>query len=294
MDVRQLRAFLAVVDRGGVRRAAEHLHLAQPSVSHNLKTLERDLGVRLFHRTGRSLRLTSAGEALVGPARAVCVDLDVARATVESVWGRRDGGHLVVAVTPSQAVDPLPGVLAALAKARPGVQVSVLARATIDDVVTTLREGAAEIGLAAAPDRPYRSRDLQVHHLTTQGFAVVARPDVGLPEGPCRPDALPGAGLVVGQTGSGVRRAADEVLDASPGSHVVVSVEHREAVLPLVVAGLGMAIVAEALVPVAQAMGLATASLVTEHVLHIEVVRRRGALSPVAGILWELARSGIH
>lgn len=287
-----MRCFLAVVDHGGVHRAAAHLHLAQPSVSQSVKTLERDLGVELFHRTGRALRPTAAGMALVGPAREVCHDLELARASVEAAWGAPEGGHLLVAVTPSQAVDPLAGLLSTLARRRPGVRTRVIARPTIEDVVEALRVGDAEVGIAAARDHRYRSTDFVVDQVTTQGFVVVGRDWTVLPAEPCRPDALPGAGLVVGQAGSGMRRAADEILASSPASHIVVEVEHREAMLPLVAAGLGVAIVAEALRPLAQDMGLCTVRLATEHVLHIELLRRRGVLSPVARAFCAVAVAG--
>ena len=71
MDQRRLEYFLAVVEEGGVTRAAGRLHVAQPSLSQALKTLEAELGLELFHRVGRRLRLSAAGEAFVGPARQV-------------------------------------------------------------------------------------------------------------------------------------------------------------------------------------------------------------------------------
>ncbi|GAA3440471.1 hypothetical protein BJ998_008724 [Kutzneria kofuensis] len=64
MDARQLEYFLAVVDHGGMGRAAAALHVAQPSLSQALRTLERDLGQPLFHRIGRRLVLNDAGLAV--------------------------------------------------------------------------------------------------------------------------------------------------------------------------------------------------------------------------------------
>lgn len=71
MDVSQVRAFLAVADELHFGRAAERLHMAQPPLSRTIKQLERDLGTRLFDRNTRRVRLTSSGQALVGPAREV-------------------------------------------------------------------------------------------------------------------------------------------------------------------------------------------------------------------------------
>ena len=63
MDDRRLRYFLAVVDEGSVTRAAARLRVAQPSLSQALRAFEEELGAQLFHRVGRGLRLSAAGEA---------------------------------------------------------------------------------------------------------------------------------------------------------------------------------------------------------------------------------------
>ena len=68
MDIRQLKFFLAVVDHNGFSRAAEHLLVAQPSLSQAIANFERELGMPLFHRIGRGVVLSEAGSALVGPA----------------------------------------------------------------------------------------------------------------------------------------------------------------------------------------------------------------------------------
>ncbi|HEX7444314.1 MAG TPA: LysR family transcriptional regulator, partial [Acidimicrobiales bacterium] len=74
MDLRQLAAVVAVVDHGGFTRAAEMIPISQPALSQGIRSLERELGTPLFHRHGRDITLTSAGEAFLGPARQLVLD----------------------------------------------------------------------------------------------------------------------------------------------------------------------------------------------------------------------------
>ena len=79
VDIRQIQAFLAVAEELHFGRAAERLHIAQPPLSQTIRSLERELGVELFARTTRSVRLTAAGSALMAPARIIETQLKVCR-----------------------------------------------------------------------------------------------------------------------------------------------------------------------------------------------------------------------
>ncbi|MEV4896992.1 LysR family transcriptional regulator, partial [Nonomuraea sp. NPDC055795] len=182
MDARQLAYFLAVVDHGGVQRAAEELWVAQPSVSQAIKKLERGLGTPLFRRYGRRLVLTPAGEALVTPARQVTRWLAAADESVAAVE-RLLAGKLTIAAMPSQAVSPLTELVAAFRRLHPGVQVSVRAADRPADVAAALRTGTAELGLIATLGRPGPDPELVVHPVDEQPFVLVAQDAADLPEG---------------------------------------------------------------------------------------------------------------
>lgn len=282
VDARQLKYFLAVVDEGSVHRAADRLYVAQPSISQALRTLERDLGSLLFHRMGRRLVLTAAGHALVGPARDVMRGLDLARATVEAVDGLL-GGELVIASMPSQSVSPLARMISAFTATHPFVQVSIRAASTAADVRNMLTTGDAELGVAAAAPSAAALRDLEMVHLEVQRFAVLARDESALPPGdPIRPADLAGASLIVGQQGTGMRGVADAVRHQAPGSRFAVEVEHREAVLPLVLAGVGIAVVSDSWRALAKSAGAAVRALDCPDLLEVSLVHRPGRLSPAA------------
>ncbi len=281
MDVRQLRYFLAVVDHGTVHRAADLLYVAQPSVSHSLRRLEEELGTELFMRRGRGLVLSSAGRALVDPAREVVRLLEVARATVEAVDGLR-GGRLTVASMPSQAVSPLTRLIADFAALYPEVEIAVVASDRPDDVREALRTGAAELGILASPRGFDGFDDLRALPIETQQFVLVAGPDAGLPEGaPIDISDLRGLPLIVGQPGTGMRRVADAIM-AGTDCRLAVEMEHREALLPLVLSGVGVAVVAESWRELADAVGLSVYPLASTEVLHVGLVWQQRRLSPAA------------
>lgn len=280
MDIRQLKFFLAVVDHGTVHRAAEQLFVAQPSVSHSLRRLEDELGTELFMRRGRGLVLNSAGRALVEPARELVQLLEIARATVESVDGLQ-GGRLTVACMPSQAVSPLSQMIARFTQRYPGVQIAVVATDRPEDVREALRTGAAELGVLARPRATPGAPDLVSQRIETQQFVLVSTAQEDLPPEPVPIDALRGLPLIVGQPGTGMRRVADAIL-AATNCRLAVEIEHREALLPLVLSGVGVAVVAESWRHLAEAVGLTVRTLATDDELDVDLVWFPRRLSPAA------------
>ena len=120
MELRQLAYVVAVVDHGGFTRAAAEVHVAQPSLSQAVRALERELGVELFHRLGRRVVLSAAGEALLGPARQALRSVEIARAAVSAVTGL-ERGHLDLVALPTLAVDPTAALVGSFRAAHPDV-----------------------------------------------------------------------------------------------------------------------------------------------------------------------------
>ena len=95
-----LQAFIAVANRGGVRRAAEVLNLSEPAVSHRIKTLEQHLGQRLFEKDGRGLRLTDLGERYLGM---IAGPMDALRRASDTIAAPRKTRHVTVTLPPTLA-----------------------------------------------------------------------------------------------------------------------------------------------------------------------------------------------
>src|SRR6478609_503257 len=146
MDLRQVDYVLAVVERGSFTRAAASMHVSQPSLSEGIRRLEAELDVRLFHRLGRSVELTDAGRAFVGPARQLTRDRDL---VLESVATVRDlhSGTLDLVSLPTLAADPLGRLVGGFRKAFPGIAVRIAAPEDDGAVVAMVLDGRSELGL---------------------------------------------------------------------------------------------------------------------------------------------------
>jgi DNA-binding transcriptional LysR family regulator len=145
MDVRQLRYFVAVADERHFGRAAEKLHIAQPALSQQIRSLETQLGLRLFERTSRGVVLTDAGSRLLDEARGVLARFDDAVETMRRV---KEGelGVLRVGVFPGPLREFLPPVLAELRRQLPEVDVETRSIPT-DEQVGALLDARLDLAL---------------------------------------------------------------------------------------------------------------------------------------------------
>ena len=110
MELRHLQHFLAVAEEQSFTRAAGRIHLVQSALSVSVRSLERELGARLFDRTTHSVQLTSAGEALVVEARRTLAAAEAARDAVAAVRGGVRG-TVRVGIMHSLALIDLAGLL---------------------------------------------------------------------------------------------------------------------------------------------------------------------------------------
>lgn len=151
MDFQPLRYFLAVARTGSFVRAADQLGIAQPSLSQQIKKLERELGISLFDRLGRSLKLTAFGESLLLSAERILREVEDARTAIEGLKAE-DAGELKVGVIPTVLPYALVKPLAAFQLRFPRVQIT-LSEAMTDDLVEGLRRGELDLAILALPIR---------------------------------------------------------------------------------------------------------------------------------------------
>ncbi|MFI6586918.1 LysR family transcriptional regulator [Embleya sp. NPDC050493] len=169
MSLRQFEYALAVAEEGSVTAAAELLRVAQPSVSQQIRGLERELGVELFARTPTGLVPTTVGRAFLREAQAAVNAARRARATARA-GAEELVGELVVAVQMGFGTRQLPGALGALRRRFPRVEVTVFEETSSAELERLCRRGVLDLALMAACERS----PADAHHLGDEEFVVVA------------------------------------------------------------------------------------------------------------------------
>jgi DNA-binding transcriptional LysR family regulator len=286
MDERRLRYFLAVVEEGSVTRAAERLRVAQPSLSQALRAFESELGVQLFDRVGRGLKLSTAGAALIGPARRVLRSIDEARNAITGVLELRTG-TLEMATLATLAVDPMAGLIGRYRARYPGVEVRVIEPESADHVSALVRDGACELGAAHLP----LPRDqLIAHPLGKQELQFVLPPHTPANQRPLGARELARTPLVVSPPGTSTRMLLEQALAAvGVTPQIAVQTAAREAIVPLVLAGAGAALLPEPLASEARRRGATVRSARPRITRTVGLIHRRGPLSAAGSAFLALA-----
>ncbi len=146
-----MRYFIAVAETLHFGRAAAQLHIAQPPLSQQIRRLESELGVRLFHRTNRRVELTDAGHALLDEARRTLVQADRV-AAVAMKAGRGEVGRFVIGYMASAELSVFPRVLPLFRKRYPDVEL-VLQILPPREQFEQLRAGRLHVGFVRLPAR---------------------------------------------------------------------------------------------------------------------------------------------
>ncbi len=243
MDLRALEVFCKIVELRSFSRAAEAVHLTQPTVSGHIKALETELELRLFDRAGRTITPTRAGELLHSYARRILALRDE---TLQAINEHKGGlkGHLTVGGSSIPGAYILPPLVAAFKRAHPDVMMTLH---VIDsrEIVRGVIEGTYEVGMVGA-----RFEEGRVHYKPfTQDELVLAVP-AGHPwagRATVRLSELAGQSFIMRERGSGTRKVmeralADHSVDAG-SLRVVLEVTGNEAVRQALRAGAGIAVI---------------------------------------------------
>ncbi len=255
MNLSQLRAFVAVVDRGSFSGAARTLGLSQPSVTMQIQALESGVGVALFDRQPRRIVLTEAGQVLLPHARRVLAELERAHGALDALSDAVSGRvHIAASTTPGQYV--LPRLLGPFLAAHPGVTLALSVHDSAG-VVSCVEEGEADLGMTGAD---LHSRRLAAERAGTDTLVLIGPPGHPLVvRGIESLRDIAAEPFVVREAGSGTRVTAEEVLrqgGVDPAElAVVMELGTNEAVVSAVEGGMGLGIVSSHVAEKAIALG---------------------------------------
>ena len=171
MDFPQLEAFLEAASRGSFRRAADALYLSQPSVSARVQTLEDEVGVALFHRTARGVRLTEMGQVFLPFAQRSMETLRRGREVLESVR-QASAGILNMATARVIGTYVLPETLQKFQRLYPETNLHIKVGGS-SDVLQMVVDEEVQLGLARFMQHP----DVDALHLYDEEAVLVVHPD---------------------------------------------------------------------------------------------------------------------
>ncbi len=171
MDIRQLRFFVEIVKQGSFTKAAEQLHVAQPSISVAIKTLEDELGLALFNRRDRKATLTDEGEVFLGHAQGVLASLEAARQEMADLRGLV-AGEVRVGVPPMISAYFLPDIICAFIQRYPHLRLSIFGEGAwrIQKMISI---GEIDMGVIASRTIP---DDLEARHFLREEVVVCVPP----------------------------------------------------------------------------------------------------------------------
>jgi DNA-binding transcriptional LysR family regulator len=171
LELAQLEAFLQVAHHRSFSRAAEALFLTQPSVTARIQSLERELGERLFERTGRSVTLTDAGTAFIPHAQRALTAVQEGADAIDAVR-HGDVGSIRLGASTTIATYVLPAILKKFREQRPRVHVHLTTGPT-EDVVEKLLAGLVHMAICRLSPHP----EAESIHLYNDDLALVVAPD---------------------------------------------------------------------------------------------------------------------
>ncbi len=170
VELAQLEAFLQVAQHRSFSRAAEALFLTQPSVTARIQSLEREIGERLFERTGRSVTLTDAGHAFMPHAQRALTAVQEGTDAIEAVR-HGDIGSIRIGASDTIATYVLPGILKQFRETRPRVHVHLTTGQT-EGIVEKLLAGETHVAVSRLTQHP----EVESLHLYNDDLALVCSP----------------------------------------------------------------------------------------------------------------------
>ena len=287
-SLRQLKVFVAVARAGSFSRAGEMIGLSQSAVSHSVKELENEIGVRLLDRTTREVMLTDAGTQLASRLEPVLEDLHGVLLDARSV-GQHLSGNVRVAASQTISAHLIPQSIARSNQQYPAIRF-VLHDRPQQWVLESIRLGEVDFGIVIDPGQ---ASDLECEVVLSEPFLLLCRsehPFAGQEQVTWA--ALQSQDVILQDYASGSRPLIDQALAAQGVvPRIVQQIGHPATLFPMVEAGIGISILPALALPVPEGLHLVVKPLVPVVDRQLMLVRRKNrSLSSAAQAIWDLVR----
>lgn len=238
MEFRELRSLVALADLGGIARAAEKLHLSAPAIHKQLKLLESELGVQLYEKLGRRLRLTQAAEILLPYSRDLIAEHDAVIAAI-SEWKGLERGIVRIGAGPASSVHLLPELLRKYRRTFPKVDLVVETGNSVT-LIEKLANGSLDLALLVSSHSP-EEKGLTIEKSWEMDFVLVSRLE-HVPRR-CSILELKRFPFILFRKGSRMQNAIDRYFDELRfHPSVIMTFDNADAIKAIVRAGLGIAL----------------------------------------------------
>ncbi|RJK64712.1 LysR family transcriptional regulator [Serratia marcescens] len=287
-SLKQLRVFVAVARHGSFSRAGEAIGLTQSAVSHSVKELEAEVGVRLLDRTTREVVLTDAGLRLANRGERLLDELQAALLDARS-FGVQRSGTVRVATSQTISAHLMPQCIAAGEREYPEIRIMLRDQAQ-QQVLHSVRNAEVDFGIVVDP---VQAVDLECEAVLHEPFLLLCRDDHPFAaRQEVRWSALNGCRLVLQDYASGSRPLIDSALrQQGVEAQVVQEIGHPATLFPMVAEGIGISIFPALALPLPEGGRLRVRRLVPEINRALMLVRRKNrSLTPAAEAIWQVAR----
>ncbi|HDS9358648.1 TPA: LysR family transcriptional regulator [Enterobacter chengduensis] len=287
-SLRQLRVFVTVAHARSFSRAGEIIGLSQSAVSHSVKELENQTGVKLLDRTTREVVLTEAGQQLAARLERLLDELHITLRDVGRL-GQQLAGTVRVAASQTISAHLIPQCIAESNRCYPEIDF-VLHDRPQQWVLESIRQGDVDFGIVIDPGPV---SDLASEIVLSEPFLLLCREDdplAALPEVPWQ--ALQGMNLVLQDYASGSRPLIDAALAAQNiSAQIVQEIGHPATLFPMVEAGIGISVLPALALPLPQGSHLTVKRFTPAIERKLMLVRRKNrSLSGAAQAIWDGVR----
>lgn len=238
MEIRQLKAFLAIAEAKTFTAGARRVNVTQAAISMQIRQLEEEVGLQLFTRTPRRVILTEAGEYLLERARKILREHDSALAEIAEVAGAEYGRLRIGTASGTFAMQQLPGIMQGLKAKFPNSELTV-ASGTSDRLVDRMMHGELDTAFVSLP---VENANITTESIFSDEIVAIAHPDHPLTkEKYISAATLAHENLILGERGGNTRRMIDEFFAAANVKpNVTMELTRQEAINLMVEANLGV------------------------------------------------------